>query len=435
MTKKNQRFSPGPMLRTAEELEDPNVTSESALRISSARVVWADYELLRHDFPQLRSRSLLTAQPELRRLRGKKRKAALQHIIDGWLLRNGAIISQSQADHSQVNTQIETSGEMVEVYRPPRYGRSLVVSLRNNNRSLAPQLAARWEEEADGLLDLKGVGTAPTIVPADSIYGNGLMPLREALADLVLQQAMEALFRHAGTGFRCVPVYAVLDPGFDVLSKFFPPRPAGIQVRRAHRRPVGGAELPFRGSDEQFVKFEIEMLLRRYGITSANASTVITVEDCDGQLEITYGQRPTDGYWHNRQQYQQFLDAIGVEGPAQFAGVNIQLTREIGRNPSSAQLIDFGHYEIHQRFNDPVVSLVRDRVMRWGGVIEPGNPHFVQPHPDLCPPSEHWGGRKHEEFCAILADEFRARELDGEQLRARLHALLATATTRWAAAG
>lgn len=420
MSKKQLLFPPGSLLQTIEDLDDPGVSQESAHRLASPRVVWADYELLQHDFPRLRNRSLLAARPELRKLRGKRRQSALRGIVDGWVLRHGAVISCSQAAQEVVNSRIEISAEAVEVFRPPRYGRSLVVPVSNDEGSAHP-----------GLLDLKGVGTAPDVVPADHIHGNGLMSLREALTDLMMQKAMESLFRHAQSDYWCVPIYAVLDPGFDVFSKVFPAGPAAIQVRRAHRRPRGGAELPFHGSDEQFVKFELEMLLRQYGITSANRSTEISFALQGDQLETSYGGHPVGDYWQDQEKYREFLDAIGVDEPARFEGINIQLTREVVRNPSSAQLVDFGHYQVRESFELPVVSLVRNRVLRWGGCIAPGSPHFVQPRSNLRLPVEQWRGRRCQANFSRLATRFRAGDLDREALEAQLGALLTTATSRW----
>lgn len=57
----------------------------------------------------------------------------------------------------------------------------------------------------------------------------------------------------------------------------------------------------------------------------------------------------------------------------------------------SAQIVDFGHFEVRERFDLPVVSLVADRILRWGGALIPGTPHYVQPDPALALPWTRWG--------------------------------------------
>ena len=424
--------SPEPLLRSPEELDDPDVSAEPVFRVATARVAWANYRLLRQDFPQLRGKALVAPHPELRELPTRRRPAACRRLIDDWLLCNAAVVSRGQLEAEGVNTPIEVHGEPVEAYRPPRYGRAVVVSLANNRGALPGALEPAWDDEPDGLLDVKGAGVAPGVRATTDVHGTGLMELGEALSDLVFQEAVEAVFRHARTLFTGVPVYAVLDLGFDLRKPGGEEVPAGLQVRRSHRRPRGGAELPPSGSDGQFVKFEIEMLLRQYGITSSNVASLMTIERRDdGRLEIFYGGHPVDkGYWRNKRQEEEFLAAIGADGPARFEGVNVQLTREIKRHPSRAQLVDFGSYGVHERFEHPVLSLVCDRLMRWGRAIGPENPHFPVPHEDFRLPMEHWGWRPLRALAAELAAEVRAGRLAPNQLRARLNNLLLTATER-----
>jgi hypothetical protein len=59
--------------------------------LPAARVVFADHDLLQHDFPFLLNRRLL----------------------DEWLLTNTAFISESQPRQNLVNTPIETTDERV----------------------------------------------------------------------------------------------------------------------------------------------------------------------------------------------------------------------------------------------------------------------------------------------------------------------------------
>jgi len=404
---------PAPVPRNVFELEDPHIRPESMLRVDGARVVFADYELLQRDFPQLRG--------------------ATAPAIDAWLLRNAAVISEPQAKQSNVNTPIRTTGGRVTAFRPPLYGRAVVVAV---------------QDSPEGLLDVKGSGVAPALRPVNQAHANGLLALGEALANIVFREVMELIFRRAGTGFVTVPEYAVIDLGFDVRDLFGPATPACIQVRQAHRRPVGGVELPLAGSPEQQVKLEIELLLRHYGATSCSPATSFVLDDASGKLEITYADKPLPK--HTDEQIATFRKLSRFEGGRQvIEGVNVQLTRESGVKPSHARVIDFGHYSVRERFEYPVVSLVRNRLMRWGGAIFPGDPFFMEPREAIRLPLEQWGTPdKPDPRFAVpnhpdliwpapfiagfeLAHAFREGTIDGAAGRARLDAMLHDVTQRW----
>ena len=51
---------------------------------------------------------------------------------------------------------------------------------------------------------------------------------------------------------------------------------------------------------------------------------------------------------------------------ARFDGLNVQLTREIATRDARAQLVDFGHFQVHRRFENPLASLAYKRLLRFG---------------------------------------------------------------------
>lgn len=403
-----------------DELDDRDVTPEPARRVRTARVVIANHAQLRADIPELRA----CTSPE----------------VDAWLLRHAALISEQQARQCRVNTPIEIAGEPIEVFRPPRYGRAFVSWVRG-----APAGVSR-------LLDLKGTGVAPAVTPSFDGQSDGLLPLEKALADVAMQELIDAIFRHAGVQFYTVPTYAVLDLGFDIRLEGGQKVPAGLQVRRAHRRPPGGAELPARGSVEQLVKFEIELLLRHYGVTSCNRASTLVVIERHGRLHLFYGGKPVDIYDDAAlAPLEPTLRAFGGGARAwRFDCVNIQNTRELSSEPSTAQLVDFGHYRVRDRFEDPVLSLVADRVLRWGGALGTAHPDFVVPEPSVAVPVEHWGPAPPGPDIAAArnftsgrlrpmttlrayswVERLRAGKIDGATVRALMDAHLATATERF----
>jgi hypothetical protein len=402
-----------PLPRNVFQLEDPHITPETMLHVDGARVVFADYALLQRDFAQLRG-----ASPA---------------VIDEWLLRNAAVISESQAQQSTVNTPIRLSGAKVSAYRPPLYGRAVVVQVGN-----APE----------GMLDVKGTGVGPRIKPVNQAHANGLLALGEALTNIAFREVMDMIFTVAGSGFSTVSEYALIDLGFDVCDLFGPATPACVQVRQAHRRPVGGVELPLAGSPEQQLKLEIEFLLRHYGMTSCSPATSFVIDDSSGKPEMTYAEKPLPK--HSDEQVAAFLKRARYKGGrVMIEGVNVQLTRESGVKPSRARVVDFGHYSVRKTFEIPMVSLVRNRLMRWGGAVFPGEKFFPQPVPDIRLRHDQWGSPDkpdprfmvphHPELVwptpfvtgFELAHGFRAGTIDGNGVRARLDALLDDARSRW----
>src|SRR5438477_598594 len=100
----------------------PKIKKEKVARVKTARVVVADYALIRRDFPSTEKMT----DPQ----------------IDAWLLDKTAYISIPQIRQAKVNTEISYDlFDTKEVYRPIGYGRA-------------------WVAQADGkLFDVKGGGS------------------------------------------------------------------------------------------------------------------------------------------------------------------------------------------------------------------------------------------------------------------------------------
>jgi hypothetical protein len=278
-------------------------------------------------------------------------------------------------------------------------------------------------------------------------HSSGLCSLGEVLREVVFQSLVNEIFCRAATGFWTVPIYGVIDLGFDARTNDGRTLPAGLLVRRAHRRPPGGVDLPACGSVEERTKLEIELLLRHYGLTSSNRGSRFRFERGAAGVRVFYGgEAVTDLTPEHREVILGWLR--GADLPLECDGVNIQLTREVSpRGPSRAQLVDFGQFEMRPRFDDPLVSLARDRLLRWSASIWPDDPGFVQPLPALCVPEARWGfgtwqandrhrPRRSEtegpsKFAHLLARGFRAGHLTGAQVHAELDRFIADSIARW----
>src|SRR5262249_31617144 len=146
--------------RRVEDLEEPGVQNDRAYRVNGARVVFADYDRLRADFPWLRTEHLAGRHADLLRHEGPRQEERAREIIDAWLLEHAALISESQVGQAVVNTPIPYYGEPVDVYRLPRGGRAFSVPVQADPAAPLPA-----GEPAEGLLNLKGVGVGPGITP------------------------------------------------------------------------------------------------------------------------------------------------------------------------------------------------------------------------------------------------------------------------------
>jgi hypothetical protein len=433
-----------PLPRRIEELEEPETAAERALPIAGARVALVDYALVRRDFPALRPAALARRHPELAGLGRRRRTAAEHRLIDGWLVARAALVSERQAAGGEVNDPVPTQGRPVRGWRPPRYGRSLVVPAA----PFTGHGGGRGRREG-GLLEVKGAGVAPDAEPSLAPHSDGLMLLGEALADWAMERMIDAALRHAGSRYRAVPTYAVLDTGFDQRLPEGWSLPTGLQVRRANRRPLGGAELPPCGSEEERVKLEIELLLRHYGITSCGRGTTLALEQGDDGPYVSYGGIVEIEHWTPEEQLAAFHERAGADGPRRFEAVNVQLTREVETHPRHARLVDFGHYELRRRFELPLISTVSDRVLRWGAELRPESPWWVQPLDELTLPEASWGppteaeieaagdlprfahvGRLHL-LAFTLARRLRAGEVSAAEVRRRLAAPVRAAVGKW----
>ncbi len=216
----------GPFALAGDPLRDPrrlaNPVRERMARLRDARVVHADYALLKRDFAALRN--LTEAQ------------------IDEELLKCAGYISRTQAAQSVVNTPIPTTAESVQALRPMGYGRAAVFRC------------------FDGLIDSKGTGTRE--MPEQRSHKNGLMSLADSIRELVFERAVAMLLRHADYKPGTVASYAVLDLGFDVVYADGYRERAGSILRQAAERanPVGMPDTKTRNA--------IESIFRRYGLTS-----------------------------------------------------------------------------------------------------------------------------------------------------------------------
>lgn len=282
-----------------------------------------------------------------------------------WLVTQAAIMSARQVLPSEVNGPVRVSGAQLNVARPPRYGRALVVPADAGALGAVGQTV---------LLDIKGCGVAPDRVPSAGDHRNGLLSLPQAFEEYAKQRVIEIVFQRAGIAARGIPVFGILNLGFHLRMPGGSFQPAALMIRQSHARPRMGIELPQQGTQDQLAQLHIEFVLRQYGLTSSSAGTQLELRREGGDVKCIYGGV-------ERHVPQPWLRELLKPGQQQltFDCTNIQYARGPVIAPLQASLVDFSHYETRERFDVPLLSLVVDKPLNWGGVLWPHDPLWVQP--------------------------------------------------------
>lgn len=363
-----RRIPAGPLFRSIGEICQTELKKEQVVRVPGAKVVMADYRALLHDFPHLRSREFREeyktnfcghcADPDF-----------CPDAIDAWLVANAAVVSSAQAQPNSVNSPFKYDPAHLGAYRPPGYGRALVVPVTHRHFSGA------------GLLDVKGAGVAPSRVPSHDEHSSGLEYLGVAIADFIYGWIIERIFARTVPGYTTVPVYAVIDLGFDIVGGWHGTAPAGIHVRRAHRRAANGYQMVLSGSDAERVQLQIEMLLRMFGLTSTNPGSSFTITRQDGVPIVSFGgkQLPCD----NEGSHAKATHLADKLRGSNLELLNIQLTEGASWAPKAAQMYDFGHISARRSFDTPFATNTQDTHFAVGRIVLPSDAGFLQPDPTL----------------------------------------------------
>jgi hypothetical protein len=346
--------------------------------LANARVVWADYHLIERDFADTDFAASLPRDVTLPR--GANALATSDRPdIDAWLLLHAAIISETQLQYTDINEPIPVFGPTRIGYRPPRYGRALVVQMTDTWSSLADSDADRRPQ---GLLDVKGCGVAPGRVPMRELHRSGLLPLPVAFSELVTQRIVERIFEYLGVDVRGVGVYAILDLGFRMKGDYGSLIPVGAIIRRAHRRPVGNIDLANYGNEQHRIKLAIEFMLRRFGVTSCSPDMQFLIwregENLRSLFRGASDRIPPAAL-------ARFLMTLSLELPVKFDMVNVQLVRGATLAPFSAVLVDCGQYDFNDRqFTDPLGCYVASRPLNWGGFMDRNSRYYIQPNAQIA---------------------------------------------------
>lgn len=405
-----------------EEMGGQCAEPETVRPVAGTRVVFAAHALLQHDFPHLRDDALLKTHPRLRKLSAAERSSSIRDTLDEWLRVNSSFISESQAKQKRVNTPISTIAAGVTAFRPHSYGRALVLSLQANQRGLSRVGIDAGNGEHEGLLDVKGAGVAPNARPVRHVGKTGLLELWDALYEYWVQQLIATILRHAGSPYTTLPVYGILDLGFIIRKRRGSgEHRAALIVRRAHRRPMHREGIRAPGSPLVKTQFEIELLLRSYGLTSAHQT--IDISDGESGLLVSDQSNKCHSYRRSREiERVKVMTGYGGGATLSLEVMNIQHTEESDGRP--VQLLDFAGYDGRERFENPLVSMVSSGALDFGEIIHPGSPLFVQPR-HRCQPLPT------REQARELAAAFLNGALTGDEVRNKIEAETRRIAARW----
>src|ERR1044072_291151 len=297
-------------------LRKPTETkTEFARRVIGARLVWADRDHFRN-----------LAGPD-------------DSSLDATLLSRFALISEAQVPANEVNATFATANDIVEVARPPGYGRVVVVQ-------------TEW-----GTYDVKGVGVASNLRPLPAQHANGLLTFPAALAEVCTEQLARRALAHEGIETaRCVallllPVY-MRDPrvpsgqvrcGLLVMESF----------PRVYADPED--EGPVLALLEFFVR--CEHALRRAGLTTTSACTNLTFvqEEARHMAYIDNVSAPpvVAAALADLQSTCPFIDSGEIDT------LNVQLCLDLDRQ--KLRLVDFGSVEFRSTFDKPMLAVQLSR--------------------------------------------------------------------------
>ena len=196
------------------------VKVEKGKFIKNAEVAWANYQLIRHDFPAIAHFS--------------------NEQIDQWLITNFAYIGYAQKVLENIqNTPIEVEDKEKYIYRPVFW------------HSAGILYADAPDGSQIGLVDVNGLGhgsqsrhqvgaqvrqaadKSPKVVR--ETFDSGLITLGEAIAEVTRQTAIQMLFELEDNPHETVESYAIITAPFSILRNEGGPERAALYLRQAHR--------------------------------------------------------------------------------------------------------------------------------------------------------------------------------------------------------
>ena len=366
------RFSPFEPLRDIKAISSVSSAEPVAL-VEGAQTIFLNMEAILRDIWGVSDADIQESAA-----------SSIEETLKTFFAKECAIMSLQQLKASELGASVKAT-KLGNAWRPPRYGRALVVERRRSRRlsEIGELLGVGFEKapEHQILIDIKGCGVAPGVTPKPLAHHTGLFSLSEAIEEIATQTIVDEALSRVLPNVYTLPVYAV------VLFPFTGDREdegehfATLLFRRAHARPAGNNEIPRFLSHEYFFKLEVEFALRQCGVTSAGGTRLQIQREKDG-FSATMGARVIDT--SDKEGVQRFLKTMNIQAPFVADVVNVQCTKDVSTMPVSGELLDFGHYEVRPNFITPIMATAWDFDFHCGGILHPNAVQWVNSKPEMA---------------------------------------------------
>jgi hypothetical protein len=192
-----------------------------------------------------------------------------------------------------------------------------------------------------------------------------------------------AALEHDRNRASTIAIYAIVDLGFHaLLPGGGPDQRAVILVRQAQTRPEfqWGTGGPGPRVAEELMN--IELVLRRYGLTASSCGAMRFVVDRRGEPAISRDGRVLELPAHR---LAEVCERVGLPGTTMVVdGVNVQVSSEILDAEPRPRIFDFGRYRLCAAFeNGLYAAWDRDCETMRGQFVLPGEDRYAQPDPRL----------------------------------------------------
>ncbi|MEQ1878092.1 MAG: hypothetical protein ABL958_15725 [Bdellovibrionia bacterium] len=225
------------------ELDQEGLTVDEGVPVEGAQVAWANYPLIRRDFPQIAHFT--------------------DRQIDAWLIRNFAYIGAKQHLLKGVRStdyKVDRSRPTKKIYRQKTWVRSGTMEALSESGDVI------------GMIDVKGVGLGDqtsahffynierqladwvkAIAEGDqkkideirnSPYSNGLVSLGESIAELTRQQAIQKILEYRRIALETVETYAVMSSPVGIMKEGNTSITGGFYLRQSQRGRGGSLPAP-----------------------------------------------------------------------------------------------------------------------------------------------------------------------------------------------
>jgi len=244
--------------------QDYDCFESGFVKIKNAKVLLADYDLLKHDFPFLKDKSY--------------------EYINKWLIDECAYLSEGQTKRLISENDI---GKFLDIksiddildFSQKRFGMRQRGFGRAATFFAAPEFSIQDGKFNAHMISVKGNGTQKNATDF-TVKENGLLSMVDAFKEFCMQKLIQRIAEINNTPWRTVQTYAIIDIGIKIKDGLENPGTGyigerfGLTIRQAHSRFVSAYDEPcfFSVVTDESQKHPFAMSFKKtllsYGLTS-----------------------------------------------------------------------------------------------------------------------------------------------------------------------